>query len=143
MSQDNPEYEIGYGKPPEATRFKKGQTGNPKGRPKGAKGFIASLKRELEMKIVVRESDRSVRISKAEAGAKRLMERALKGDMAALKMVVMIDSTLTELADSTNPEHQFGAAPDKTDDAVLAHFMSRIQEGLSGSGDEEAGHENS
>ncbi|MDB5317781.1 MAG: hypothetical protein JWO26_370 [Rhodospirillales bacterium] len=38
MSADNDErnYKVGYGRPPQGTRFKKGQSGNPKGRPKGA-----------------------------------------------------------------------------------------------------------
>ena len=34
MSKDSADYDIGYGKPPEDTRFKKGQSGNPRGRPK-------------------------------------------------------------------------------------------------------------
>lgn len=32
-----PGYDVGYGRPPEETRFKKGQSGNPRGRPKGSK----------------------------------------------------------------------------------------------------------
>lgn len=51
MSDEKKDYEVGYGKPPKRTRFKKGQSGNPKGRPKGAKGFTASLKREMESKV--------------------------------------------------------------------------------------------
>ncbi len=35
MSESPQSEEVGYGKPPAATRFKKGQSGNPKGRPKG------------------------------------------------------------------------------------------------------------
>ena len=45
MSKDDKDadYEVGYGKPPETTRFKKGQSGNPKGRPAGAKGWTEPL----------------------------------------------------------------------------------------------------
>lgn len=38
-----PGYDVGYGKPPVATRFKQGQSGNPKGRPKGAKNKRSAL----------------------------------------------------------------------------------------------------
>jgi Family of unknown function (DUF5681) len=31
------DYRVGYGKPPLETRFKQGQSGNPRGRPRGAK----------------------------------------------------------------------------------------------------------
>jgi uncharacterized protein DUF5681 len=34
MKTENDDYEVGYGKPPVATRFKKGQCGNPGGKPK-------------------------------------------------------------------------------------------------------------
>ncbi len=129
MSQDDQDYDVGYGKPPKASRFSKGQSGNPKGRPKGAKGFIASLKRELDAKVLVREGNSSVYISKAEAMAKRLMERALKGDMVALRIIVTIDSTPPDLADSANPDQSSDTAPDRTDEAVLAHFIKRIQTG--------------
>ncbi len=84
MSDDTKDYEVGYGKPPKATQFKKGRSGNPKGRPKGAKGVNASLKRELETKVTVREGSHELRISKAEAIAKRLTAGALKGDTKLL-----------------------------------------------------------
>ena len=35
-AKKSPQYDIGYGKPPDKHRFKKGQSGNPGGRPKGA-----------------------------------------------------------------------------------------------------------
>ncbi|MFZ3585531.1 DUF5681 domain-containing protein, partial [Loktanella sp. DJP18] len=36
-------YSVGYAKPPESSRFKKGKSGNPKGRPKGAKSKQPNL----------------------------------------------------------------------------------------------------
>jgi hypothetical protein len=41
------DYEVGYGKPPRETRFAKGQSGNPRGRPSGAKNFATLLREAL------------------------------------------------------------------------------------------------
>ena len=41
------DYEIGYGRPPKHTQFKKGQSGNPEGRPKGIKSLSTELDDEL------------------------------------------------------------------------------------------------
>jgi Family of unknown function (DUF5681) len=55
-----------YGKPPEATQFKRGQSGNPNGHPKGSNLRI-DLAAELDEKITVREQGHSRRISKQRA----------------------------------------------------------------------------
>jgi hypothetical protein len=44
-------YEVGYGRPPKHTRFRKGQSGNPKGRPKGAKAFNTIVRETLTTKL--------------------------------------------------------------------------------------------
>ena len=77
------DYEVGYGKPPERTRFKKGKSGNPKGRSKGAKNLKTDLIEELQENITVREGDRTVRISKQRAIVKTLVAKTLKGDARA------------------------------------------------------------
>jgi hypothetical protein len=72
--------ERGYGKPPEYSRFKQGKSGNPKGRPKGSRNLKTDLTEELQEKILVREGDNPVRISKQRAIVKTLVAKTLKGD---------------------------------------------------------------
>lgn len=76
-------YEIGYRRPPTTTRFKKGQSGNPKGRPKGSSNLLTILERELSQPILVSENGRKKRITRLEAIGKRLVSDALQGDRKA------------------------------------------------------------
>ena len=39
LPEQDEAYAVGWGKPPRHTRFKKGQSGNPKGRPPGSKNM--------------------------------------------------------------------------------------------------------
>jgi Family of unknown function (DUF5681) len=48
-------YQVGFAKPPSATRFRKGQSGNPAGRPRGSKNISTIVEQELEQRVVIRE----------------------------------------------------------------------------------------
>jgi hypothetical protein len=76
----SPDPEVGYGKPPAEHRFIAGQSGNPKGRPKGAKSYGLILRELLNRKIEVRESGRARKITVFEAILLRFTQDALKGD---------------------------------------------------------------
>ena len=66
---------VGYGNPPVHARFKPGQSGNPKGRPKGTANLSTDLRVELSEQVDVREGSRDLRVSKQRAMLKALVAR--------------------------------------------------------------------
>ncbi len=70
------------------TRYKPGECGNRKGRPKGAKNFTTVLENELKAAIPVTENKKKKRISKREAIAKQLVNKAISGDLRAIQTVM-------------------------------------------------------
>ncbi len=129
MSEQDQDYELGYGKPPKSGQFKKGQSGNPKGRPKGAKGVKASLKRELESPITVRERGREVKLSKAEVLAKGLMGDALKGDAKARMEILRLDDEFFGEYPVSGPQLVRAVEPKDIDFAILRDFLLEQQNG--------------
>jgi Family of unknown function (DUF5681) len=81
--KEDPQYPVGYKKPPRHTQFKPGMSGNAKGRPKGAKNFATVIEKELRARIEVTENGKRKRISKREAIAKQTVNRAAVGDPKA------------------------------------------------------------
>lgn len=79
-----PDYEVGYSRPPKHTRFKPGQSGNPRGRPKGAKGLNTIAHDVLTEKVTLRTAVGPKRVSKMEAALHKLMEKGFSGDLRAL-----------------------------------------------------------
>jgi len=79
------EYEVGYGKPPKHTRFSKGSSGNPRGRPRGAKNWATLVRGAVFAQVEVRENGRPIRrISKLEAAVTQLVNKAASGNLRAL-----------------------------------------------------------
>lgn len=80
--------QSGYGAPPEHSRFRKGQSGNPRGRPKRQASFGDELLGELSETIQVTENGRLRRISKQRALIKAMTAGALKGDARAAALLM-------------------------------------------------------
>ena len=78
---DESEYEVGYGKPPSNTQFKKGQSGNPKGRRKGGKNMHTIMKDVLEQTVTMKENGQTRRVKYSEAFVRQLAAKALNGTM--------------------------------------------------------------
>lgn len=98
-------YEVGYGKPPKASRFKPGQSGNPKGRKKGKKSPARLLKEILDEKITVIEGQVEKKYSRLEAVFRQTVARTLKGEAKAASTLFAI----TKAVGYIEPE------PDETD----------------------------
>src|SRR6266446_10286457 len=81
-------YEVGYGKPPLATRFRPGQSGNSKGRPRGAKSVATSVDEALNERVSVTENGKRRKITKRQAMFKQLANRAAQGDHKATQLLL-------------------------------------------------------
>lgn len=113
-------YEVGYGKPPKQTRFRKGLSGNPNGRPRGKPNWRTLLERAMNEKVVINENGVRKTVTKLEAALKQLVNKAASGDLRALQQ-------LTPLAHSVE---QSLDVPTKTlsdeDAKVFQSFLDRL-----------------
>ena len=114
-------YEIGYGKPPKQTRFRKGQSGNPKGRPRGTKNLITDLSEELREQLYVTENGKRRRVSKQRAMLKSITAKAIGGDIQATNTILRVLERA--LADDQNPNT--GQSLLAEDQQIIDLFMEK------------------
>ena len=67
MSEEYEAGAVGYKHPPREHQFRRGQSGNPSGRPKGARNFKSELREELGELVTIRDGERDIRVSKQRA----------------------------------------------------------------------------
>lgn len=94
MSPDEKPYEVGYGRPPKHTRFRPGQSGNPKGRGKGVLNLRTIVEREFNELVAVTDNGRRRKVRKVELMFKTALNRAIKGDARALNAMIAISQRL-------------------------------------------------
>jgi adenylosuccinate synthase len=103
---------IGRGNPPKHTQFRKGTTGNPKGRPKGSKNLSTYLMEAARDQVSATVGGRTRKISKIQATAMQLATKAAGGDQAAIgKFLDWMDEVETRAA-AVKPSQFPLSAPD-------------------------------
>jgi len=85
---DDEGYRVGYRKPPKHTQFRKGLSGNPKGRPRVNHDISALVEKELVRRIEITEGGQQKRVSQLKAMMRTLIEKAARGDVPSIKLVL-------------------------------------------------------
>jgi len=124
-------YNVGYGKPPKPSQFRKGFSGNPKGRPKGSRNLATVLERTLKEKVIINENGVRRTVTKLEAAVKQLVNQAASGDLGAMRQ-------LSALAGSSQEER---VAPptrhlDENDQKVMENVLKRFKKTADGEDNE-------
>jgi uncharacterized protein DUF5681 len=121
MSHDDErDYEVGYGKPPRYSQFKRGQSGNPRGRPAGSKNLGTLVSEALNEPVIVVENGGRRKISKREAIIKQLVNRSAKADWRAIKILLDIVRELEGRIEPETAESSFSAADEKVIEQIKA-----------------------
>jgi len=113
-------YQVGFGKPPKHTQFKPGQSGNPRGKPKGRKNFETILDQILHRKLPIRDRGSVRHVPLIEAMLLKFAEEALRGNPKAAAFL------LSRYAPS---EPEDASTPDLSneDQEILDAFAKRIR----------------
>jgi hypothetical protein len=123
------DYEVGYGKPPKDSQFKKGESGNPKGRMKNTRNLKTDLTKILEKRISVRDGERKFKVSGQEGMLMSLMSKCLKGDTTAINTLINLavrifglEGPFPNVAERLTPQEQ----------VMIAEFDDRLRNLLQG-----------
>jgi hypothetical protein len=114
------DYEVGYRRPPDHTRFSKGRSGNPNGRPKSSANAKTIVSRAISEKVTIREGDKPRAVTKLEGLLQAHLIKAIKGDARSASLVIGLVAKLGLLADT---ENKTITALSEEDHAILDEYV--------------------
>lgn len=126
MSESDGGYEVGKGKPPKSFRFKRGQSGNPKGRPKGKRNLATEIEEILTAQVPISENGRKRKVTSRMAALMKLRKKALEGDGRALDRYIELAMAHAANEAASADERKLSGAEDE----ILArYFKTRAVQG--------------
>ena len=128
MTENEQADAVGYKRPPREHQFRPGQSGNPSGRPKGARNFRSELREELSEVVTVRDGDREIEVSKQRALIKSVVAAAIDGNQRAAASVLAM--CMRMLADAEDDD----AIEDVGDREIVEAFTKRKKRAATASG---------
>ena len=116
-------YTVGYAKPPSASQFEPGVSGNVKGRPKGRKNLKTLIKQAMTATITVQEGTSGRQVTKLEGVVLRQLQNALKGNDRSAMAVIKMAKEMGLLDDAADA---FGTESDLTpsDERILKELLA-------------------
>jgi hypothetical protein len=118
-------YDVGYGKPPKTNQFRKGRTGNPRGRKRGDENIISAFKRVVLRRVMLNDGERSRKITLAEAVILKNYNAALQRDAFAMGNVFRLAEASGELIDRSDPK-QVGKPLLVPEKVTIEEFLARF-----------------
>ena len=119
--------DLGYGNPPQSGRFQKGTSGNPKGRPKGSQNLSTIFRKVINQKVVIKENGIKKKVTKGEAVALQLTNKAAAGDVSAAKEIIRLAEAMEQM--------DFKNTPPRNVTITFVHPKPRKTEGSAEEGD--------
>ena len=111
----------GYKNPPAHSRWRKGQSGNPSGRPKSPGNFADDLMAELSELIQVTEGGKVRRLTKRRALVKSLTSASLKGNARAASLLISLCARVIE----ADPHGEGQAELSGKDRKIVEDYLER------------------
>ena len=128
MTQNDGEYIVGYRRPPKASQFAQGKSGNPRGRPRGTPHLATVLQRTLREKVIISENGRRRMVTKLEAAISQLANNAVSGDGQAVKYLCQLVRSVEEQSVPVEPTTQLSETDRKVWDNILRRFHQPSKE---------------
>ena len=116
MADDEP----GFKRPPRATQFLKGKSGNPRGRPKGTRNLSTDIAELLSRQVPFRHGGKDRKVSRQEALLLSLYQKAIRGDVRAGETLLKLGERLTSRIGSTEKE-----SLSQSDQTIVENFLKR------------------
>lgn len=120
---------VGYGRPPKSTRFQKGVSGNPRGRPKGSLNMATIFMRTLREKVVINENGHRRQVTKLEAALKQLTNKAASGELRALRQLVeLAQDAEQKQSQAATQNNGFNDLDQEVMEGILLRFRSTAED---------------